>query len=259
MNSIEKLEPFILILAIILGLIFSNITLLSNNIGNLINLFLCVMLYGVFLEVPIKNLKESFKNIKFSSTSIIINFIWTPLFGYFLGNLFLNGNIDIFIGFIMLIITPCTDWYLVFTKMVKGDLNLSLSILPINLILQIILLPVYLIIFFSNSNSMSYTNLAYSLIIVIVIPFLLAQITKLVLNTQLNEKITDFFSNYQILFLALAVFAIFNSQGSLLFENLNSVLTIFIPLITFFITNTIIDLLISEQINFTYEEYASLT
>lgn len=259
MNSIEKLEPFILILAIILGLIFSNITLLSNNIGNLINLFLCVMLYAVFLEVPIKNLKESFKNIKFSSTSIIINFIWTPLFGYFLGNLFLNGNIDIFIGFIMLIITPCTDWYLVFTKMVKGDLNLSLSILPINLILQIILLPVYLIIFFSNSNSMSYTNLAYSLIIVIVIPFLLAQITKLVLNTQLNEKITDFFSNYQILFLALAVFAIFNSQGSLLFENLNSVLTIFIPLITFFITNTIIDLLISEQINFTYEEYASLT
>ena len=259
MNSIEKLEPFILIFAIILGLIFSNITLLSNNIGNLINLFLCVMLYGVFLEVPIKNLKESFKNIKFSSTSIIINFIWTPLFGYFLGNLFLNGNIDIFIGFIMLIITPCTDWYLVFTKMVKGDLNLSLSILPINLILQIILLPVYLIIFFSNSNSMSYTNLAYSLIIVIVIPFLLAQITKLVLNTQLNEKITDLFSNYQILFLALAVFAIFNSQGSLLFENLNSVLTIFIPLITFFITNTIIDLLISEQINFTYEEYASLT
>ena len=259
MNSIEKLEPFILILAIILGLIFSNITLLSNNIGNLINLFLCVMLYAVFLEVPIKNLKESFKNIKFSSTSIIINFIWTPLFGYFLGNLFLNGNIDIFIGFIMLIITPCTDWYLVFTKMVKGDLNLSLSILPINLIIQIILLPVYLIIFFSNNNSMSYTNLAYSLIIVIVIPFLLAQITKLVLNTQLNEKITDFFSNYQILFLALAVFAIFNSQGSLLFENLNSVLTIFIPLITFFITNTIIDLLISEQINFTYEEYASLT
>ena len=259
MNSIEKLEPFILILAIILGLIFSSIKPLSNNIGNLINLFLCIMLYGIFLEVPIKNLKESFKNIKFSSTSIIINFIWTPLFGYCLGNLFLKGNIDIFIGFIMLIITPCTDWYLVFTKMVKGDLNLSLSILPINLILQIILLPVYLIIFFSNSNSMSYTNLAYSLIIVIVIPFLLAQITKLVLNTQLNEKITDFFSNYQILFLALAVFAIFNSQGSLLFENLNSVFTIFIPLITFFITNTIIDLLISEQINFTYEEYASLT
>lgn len=159
----------------------------------------------------------------------------------------------------MLILTPCTDWYLVFTKMAKGDLNLNLSLLPINLILQIILLPVYLIIFFSSNNSMSYIDLGYSILIVIVIPFILAQLTKVILNDDITEKASDFFSNYQIVFLALAVFAIFNSTGELLFKNLNSVLTIFIPLIIFFITNTIIDLLLSEKINFTYEEYASLT
>ena len=259
MDLIEKIEPIILIFAIVIGLITSNIHILSNNTGNLINLFLCIMLYGLFLEVPLKNLKKSFTNIKFTSTTLIINFIWTPLFGYFLGNLFLNGNIDIFIGFFMLILTPCTDWYLVFTKIAKGDLNLSLSLLPINLILQIILLPAYLIIFFSSNNSMSYTDLGYSLLIVIVIPFILAQLTKAILNDDINEKASDFFSNYQIVFLALAVFAIFNSTGELLFKNLNSVLTIFIPLIIFFITNTIIDLLLSEKINFTYEEYASLT
>ncbi len=259
MDLIEKLEPIILIAAIIIGLIFTNIEILSENTGNLINIFLCLMLYGLFLEVPLKELKKSFKNIKFTSTCMIINFIWTPLFGYFLGNLFLNGNIDIFIGFFMLILTPCTDWYLVFTKMAKGNLNLSLSILPINLILQIVLLPVYLIIFFSSNNTMNYADLGYSLLIVIVIPFILAQITKLLLNQDLNEKVSGFFSKYQIIFLALAVFAIFNSQGTLLFENLNSVLTIFIPLMAFFATNTIIDLLLSEQIHFTYEEYASLT
>ena len=258
MNLIEKLEPAILIFAIIIGLILSDIKILSNNIGNLINLFLCIMLYGIFLEVPLKNLKKSFKNIKFSSTSIIINFIWTPIFGYFLGNLFLNGNMDIFIGFFMLILTPCTDWYLIFTKIAKGDLNLSLSILPINLILQIVLLPIYLIIFFSNNDTINYSNLVYSLIIVIVIPFLSAQITKLILNNKLKE-ITNFFSKYQIVFLALAVFAIFNSQGNQLFGHVNSVLTIFIPLIIFFITTTLIDLLLSEQIHLTYEEYASLT
>ena len=258
MDLIEKIEPIILIFAIIIGLISSNIQILSNNTGNLINLFLCIMLYGIFLEVPLKNLKKSFKNIKFSSTSIMINFIWTPIFGYFLGNLFLNGNMDIFIGFFMLILTPCTDWYLIFTKIAKGDLNLSLSILPINLILQIVLLPIYLIIFFSSNDTINYSNLVYSLIIVIVIPFLSAQITKLILNNKLKE-ITNFFSKYQIVFLALAVFAIFNSQGNQLFGHLNSVLTIFIPLIIFFITTTLIDLLLSEQIHLTYEEYASLT
>lgn len=159
----------------------------------------------------------------------------------------------------MLILTPCTDWYLVFTKMAKGDMNLSLSLLPINLILQIILLPIYLILFFSSNNTMNYIDLGYSLLIVIVIPFVLAQITKLLLNSELNKKVTNFFSSYQIVFLALAVFSIFNSEGELLLDNLDSLLKIFIPLIAFFATNTIIDLLLSEKINFTYEEYASLT
>ena len=59
MDLIEKIEPIILIFAIVIGLITSNIHILSNNTGNLINLFLCIMLYGLFLEVPLKNLKKA--------------------------------------------------------------------------------------------------------------------------------------------------------------------------------------------------------
>ena len=259
MEFIEKLEPIIIFSAIIIGLIFSNIQLIADNSSYLINIFLCLMLFGLFLEIPLNELKNSFKNVKFTSTSLIINFIWTPLFGYFLGSILLKGNINIFIGFFMLILTPCTDWYLVFTKMAKGDMSLSLSILPINLVLQIILLPIYLILFFSNGNSMDYTQLAYSLLIVIVIPFAAAQIVKLISNDDSNEKTAELFSSLQIWFLALAVFCIFASQGELLFANLDSVVRIFVPLALFFIANTTIDLLLSEKINFNYSEYASLT
>lgn len=256
---IEKLEPIIIFSAVIIGLLFSNLDIIAQNASHLINLFLCLMLFGLFLEVDMNELKNSFKNVKFTSTSLIINFLWTPLFGYFLGSLFLKGNVDVLVGFFMLILTPCTDWYLVFTKMAKGDLTLSLSILPINLVLQIILLPIYLMIFFSSGNTMDYSQLAYSLLIVIVIPFVAAQIVKFILNANLKEKATNLFTSLQIWFLSLAVFCIFASQGELLFDNLNSVLTIFIPLILFFIANVIIDLLLSEKINFTYSEYASLT
>ena len=259
MELIEKLEPAIIIMAIAVGLIFSNVDIIAQNSSHLINIFLCLMLFGLFLEVPLTELKNSFKNVKFSSTSLIINFIWTPLFGYFLGTLFLKGNVDVLIGFFMLILTPCTDWYLIFTKIAKGDLTLSLSILPINLILQIILLPIYLVLFFSSGNSLDYSQLLYSLIIVIAIPFIAAQIVKLILNDDLNERVGDLFSSLQIWFLALAIFCIFSSQGELLFDNLESVATIFIPLILFFVFNTIIDLLVSQKINFTYSEYASLT
>ena len=259
MNLIEKLEPVIIFSAVIIGLLFSNIQIIADNAGNLINVFLCLMLYGLFLDVPLNELKDRFRNIKFTSTSLIINFLWTPMFGYFIGSLFLRGNVDVLIGFFMLILTPCTDWYLVFTKMAKGDLTLSLSILPINLILQIILLPIYLILFFSTANSMDYSQLAYSILIVIVIPFIAAQLTKVALSNGLKEKAAELMGSLQIWFLSLAVFCIFASQGELLFENLNSIATLFVPLIIFFIVNTVIDLLLSEKINFTYSEYASLT
>lgn len=259
MDLIEKLEPVIIFSAVIIGLLFSNIQIIADNTDYLINIFLCLMLYGLFLEVDLNELKDSFKNIKFTSTSLIINFLWTPLFGYFIGSLFLRGNVDILIGFFMLILTPCTDWYLVFTKIAKGDLTLSLSILPINLVLQIILLPFYLILFFSTANSLDYSQLAYSLIIVIVIPFVAAQITKFILNNNLKEKAAEIMGSLQIWFLSLAVFCIFASQGELLFENLNSIVVLFVPLIIFFIVNTAIDLLLSVRINFTYSEYASLT
>ena len=259
MDFVEKIEPIIIFFAIILGLLFSNVGIIAQNTGNLITPFLCLMLFGLFLEIPLNELKNSFKNVKFSLTSLIINFLWTPLFGYFLGTLFLKGNIDILIGFFMLILTPCTDWYLVFTKLAKGNLTLSLSILPINLILQIVLLPIYLILFFSNGISLDYPQLAYSLLIVIVIPFIASQIVKFILKDKLRDKVINSFGSLQIWFLSLAVFCIFASQGKLLYSNLESIVKIFIPLIIFFTTNAIIDLLLCEKINFTYPEYASLT
>lgn len=259
MDLIDKLEPAIIFSAVLIGLILSNINIISQNTAAFINIFLCLMLFAIFLEIPLNKLKDSFKNTKFSLTSLMINFIWTPLFGYFLGSLFLKGNADVLIGFFMLILTPCTDWYLIFTKLAKGDMSLSLSILPINLILQIILLPIYLIIFFSSGNAIEYSQLSYSILTVIVIPFAAAQIVKFLLNDDLKEKTSAIFTSLQIWFLALAVMCIFASQGELLFSNLDSILNIFIPLILFFIFNMIIDLLLSEKINFTYPEYASLT
>ena len=185
MDLIDKFEPIIILIAIISGLLLSNINIIALNTAYLINIFLCLMLFVIFLEIPLNNLKNSFKNVKFTSLSLIINFIWIPLLAYFLAEVFLKGNIDLIIGFFMLLITPCTDWYLIFTKMAKGDLKLSLSILPINLVLQILLLPVYLIIFFSQSNTFDYFQLLYSLLVVIILPFTFAQLTKFIFKTRL--------------------------------------------------------------------------
>ena len=260
MKLIEKLEPVFIFLAVILGLLFNDIEIINQISPYLITTFLSLMLFTLFLDIPLEEIKHSFTNYKFTATSLIINFLWTPLFGYFLANIFLNGNIDLIIGFFMLILTPCTDWYLVFTKMAKGDMASSVSLLPINLILQLILLPIYLLLFFSNSNTLQIHDLINSLVIYIVIPFVLAQIVKYLLkNKEYEERIISLFTDKQLLFLCIAIFGLFNSESSVLLDNLNSIWILFIPLIIFFVTNTILDYYLSRRLNFNYEEYASLT
>ena len=117
MDLLEKSEPVLIFGSILLGLILNNVSFLQQISPSLITIFLALMLFALFLDTPFSDIKNSFSNIKFTSISLLINFLWTPLFGYFLGNLFLNGYIDLLLGFVMLILTPCTDWYLIFTKM----------------------------------------------------------------------------------------------------------------------------------------------
>jgi len=79
------------------------------------------MLFGLFLAIPIKDLKTAFVNVKFAGTSLTINFIWTPLLAWGLGAIFLSNQPALWIGFIMLMVTPCTDWYLVFKEKITYD------------------------------------------------------------------------------------------------------------------------------------------
>ncbi|MBR0472879.1 MAG: arsenic resistance protein [Methanosphaera sp.] len=260
MDLIEKLEPALIFGSVILGLMLHDIEFLRSISPSLITIFLALMLFALFLDVPLNDIRNSFRNIKFTSISLIINFIWTPLFGYFLGNLFLNGNLDLFIGFVMLILTPCTDWYLVFTKMSKGNLPLSLSILPLNLVLQLVLLPVYLLLFFSSSNSLELMNLADSLITFIVLPFIASLIVKYILKDKpIKDKITSGFSSLQLPFLCIAIFGLFNTEAKSLINNLDQIGVLFIPVILFFIVNFILDYVVSRRLKFNYEDYASLT
>ncbi len=260
MDLMDKLEPVLIFTAIILGLLLNNISFLQKISPSLITIFLALMLFTLFLDIPISDIKNSFSNVNFTFTSLLINFLWTPLFGYFLGNLFLNGNVDLFIGFVMLILTPCTDWYLVFTKMSKGNVPLSLSILPINLILQLILLPAYLLIFFSNTNTIGLSDLANSLITFIVLPFVMSLIVKYILKKNpIKDKITSCFSKLQTIFLCIAIFGLFNTESKILLSNLDSIGILFIPVIIFFIINFLVDYAVARKMKFSYEDYASLT
>ncbi len=260
MNLIGKLQPVIIITAALLGLLLGAVTPFGSVSSSLIEVFLMLLLYILFLSIDLKQIKKSFTNIRFTLSAVIINFVFTPLFGYLLGKIFFPGSLDIRIGLLMLLVTPCTDWYLVFTGLSRGNVELGMSILPLNLVLQIVLLPVYLLVLIGSEVTMDVGSLVSSVAMVLVIPFVLAYITKLM--TKNSEKFKNFLSeqgdNLQLLFLCLAVVVMFASEGKNLLDNPLLLAQMFIPLLIFFAVLFFAAQIVGRLMNFPKKDTVAL-
>ncbi|MDR0539154.1 MAG: bile acid:sodium symporter [Spirochaetaceae bacterium] len=214
---------------------------IAQHSGKFTGLFLMTMLFFVFLTINIKEITKSFYNVRFSLSALIINFVWTPLFALLLSKIFMAGHSDLQTGFIMLMVTPCTDWYLIFTGLANGSTVLGSSILPLNLVLQIVLLPVYLFLFMGKIISFDGTIIIKSIVFVLIIPLVSANLIKIMFNKislkHILETILTKSDDIQFLLLCLAIISMFASQGALLLEHLEIFLNVFPPLMLFFIFN----------------------
>ncbi len=192
---------------------------------------------------------------------MIINFVWTPILAWLLAMVFLGDNPALFLGFIMLMVTPCTDWYLIFTGVAKGNVALSTAILPLNLILQVILLPVYLLIFGGTTGVIELSFLIESILVVLFMPLILSLLTKMFLRKrqQVRDNLISTLSVLPIIFLSLAIVAMFASQGQLLLDNLDVMWKIIIPILLFFIVNFFVGQRIGKVMRFSNSDRASLS
>lgn len=261
MGLFGKLYTFIIFIAVIIGIYIGQVEPIRANAESFIVPLLVAMLYITFLQIPIEAIKQSFKNIKFTYTSVIINFIWTPILAWLLSLLFLSDNPALYIGFIMLMVTPCTDWYLIFTGMAKGNVALSTAILPLNLILQVVLLPIYLLIFGGTTGVLEFSFLLESILIALFLPLVLAFLTKVVLRKKelLRSKLISNLSVLPIILLSFAIVAMFASQGQLLLDNLELIWQITIPILLFFIINFVVGQKVGQLMKFPYKDRVSLS
>lgn len=184
------------------------------------------------------------------------------MFAYLLGRVFFRDVIDMQMGLMMLMVTPCTDWYLVFTALAKGNVALGASILPLNLLLQIVLLPVYLMLFYGGSVSIASGSVVFSIVIVLIIPFVLAFACKQLERRGALTKAVGWLRNKgddaQLLFLCLAVVSMFASESRSLFENPAMLAKMLVPLILFFTVNFVLVRFIGGRLDFSKEDIVPL-
>ena len=261
MGLLEKLQTVIMLGAVGLGFLIGKLMPQAGEAAaSLITPALMAMLFGLFLGVPLTDLKAGFLNFKFTVTSLAINFLWIPVLGWALGGLFLADSPALRLGYLMLLVTPCTDWYLVFTALARGNVPLSAALLPVNLLVQIVLLPVYLLIFSGLAGQTDLGLLGRSIFLVLVLPFALGQsVRRLSGDNPWRRTAEKIFSGGQFWFLCLAIAAMFASQAEQLSGNAGIFLKLFVPVALFFVINFGVGRLAARLMKFSFADSVSLS
>jgi len=191
-----------------------------------------VLLYTTFTQVPLIHLTSAFRDRRFLAALLAGNFILMPLVvGALL--LLLPDDPAIRLGALLVLLVPCTDWFISFTHLGGGDGARAIAAAPVLLIVQLILLPIYIWLFMDNiaiELAVS-SHLLPAFFGLIVTPLILAWITeRMTERHQQAQTIVGWLGWLPVPLLTLVVFLIAGSQVSLVIDNgalLWSVLVVF--------------------------------
>ncbi len=235
----------------------------ASAAGLLVAPSLMAMLVFVFININPKDLRRSFADGVFGLTSAAINFIWAPLLATGLGLMFYGDSEQARIGLMMLLAMPCTDWYLVFTSSAKGDVALSSAILPMNLVLQVFLIPLYVSALAGGNAEFDMAGMLLDSALMLAVPAIAAAALRIAGKKSeplkgIVKEARSRCGTLQLVFLCIAVAAMFSSEAEDVVGNAELIATLIAPMMIFFAATSALSILTSKAERMKYDRGTSL-
>ncbi|GAA2245114.1 arsenic resistance protein [Rarobacter faecitabidus] len=136
-----------------------------------INPSLIALLYATFLGVPFNRLRAAFADRRFLLTLLVLNFAIAPAVVFALSR-FVAHDEALLIGLLLVLLAPCVDYVIVFTRLAGGDWARLLAAAPSLMLVQLLLLPVYLLAFAGSRavTGIDWQPFAEAFVLLIVLP-----------------------------------------------------------------------------------------
>lgn len=246
----------LLLLAIVIGSIVGYVSPSTGELaGNFIDPSILALVFLLLFEVPVKGLFKGTSNLKFIGLAWCINFLVIPAIGFAVASLFLSGEKLFYTGLIIYFMAPCTDWYLGFTRLAKGNVKLGAALLPINMVTQLVLFPVYLLVF---DTVIAYKVDLYGLIDWFLKPLVAAVILRVILH-KVMDVILPICRALIPIVLALMVAQIFAANINQLLAHLSVVPILLTAIFVFFMLTYLLGEAVAKVAKLDYPEHCLLT
>ena len=180
-DALERHQVWIYLAAILCGLAAGALwPALAPGFEALLWPTLAVLLYATFVQVPLLQVGAAFRDRRFTLAVLLGNFVLIPLLVWLCLPL-LPADPALRLGVLLVLLVPCTDWFISFCQLGRGHTAKAIAITPLNLLAQLLLLPVYLWLMLP-ANALDTTELMARLLPaalgLIVLPLVLAGVTE---------------------------------------------------------------------------------
>lgn len=144
---LERHQVTLFLAAIVVGgLLGALLPAIAPALGALITPALALLLFATFLAVPLGELGRAVRDLRFLGAVLVLNFVVVPVVAFGLSRL-VAGDAGLLVGVLLVLLTPCVDYVIVFTGLAGGAKARLLAATPLLMLLQLVLLPLYLLLF----------------------------------------------------------------------------------------------------------------
>jgi ACR3 family arsenite transporter len=116
--------------------------------------------------------------------ALALNFVLIPAIAFALSSVLLPDH-ALRVGVLIYCLFPCTDWFLGFTRIAGGDTATGAALIPIQMVLQLAMFPVWLGLFTGHQISATLVAAGPALLTWFVLPAGIALVLRLVLRLAL--------------------------------------------------------------------------
>lgn len=244
----------------VMGVVFPQT---SNLASGQIDFTILLLVFLLLFEVRIQSVLASLNQMRFIIVALIVNFVIIPALGFAIASIFLSDYPLFSIGLVIYFMAPCTDWFLAFTRLAKGNTSLGAALLPINMIVQLLLYPAYLYVFGIEAINTSAADIFSTLWQWFLVPLLLAVILRFAAEKFASEKQLEMIGNIISLVIPILLSVLVGQISAANIGTLISQMTLFplalFAILLFFVLNYFISEIISRFMRFSYEDSALLT
>ena len=205
----------------------------AGTIGGLTTAAVFLIIYPMMVNVRFEALLRAGRNVRGVGIALLFNFVWAPLVGWLLASVFLSDPLLV-LGFLLVMVVPCSSMAIGYTGLAKGDLELATVVVALSFILAIVAVPFWMTIFASRyAVAVPMSDLMSSILTVLVAPMILGYATRRVLLRWLGPArfagIAPLFPALSLVGMYSIVFLIFFGKADLILDRWQTVAILLVP------------------------------